>query len=131
MDYPIVVTLSGPDSTRAKAELALETAHLPVIPADHYSVGRKSYDPKHWGHLAQLPSGQEPDEQHSFIAVLAESEASFHTSYRVVEQFGWVLRVHYELPQEPQPDPIVATLAEMRQKIAELEQRVGGGVVSL
>lgn len=117
MEYPVVVVLSGPESARAKAEIALEKARLTVIPPNEWPIQRQSYKAEHWPHLTQLPSGQDPDEEHGFVAVLAETEQAFHAAYGVVEKAGWVLRVHYELPSKPEPDPITATLQEMRSLI--------------
>lgn len=124
MEYPVVVTLSGPEKTRAKAELALEKARLTIIPPTEWPIQRQSYQAEHWPQLTQLPSGQPPDEEHGFIAVLAETEAAFHAAYTCVEKAKWVLRVHYELPEKPKPDPTVAlmaTIAEMQAEIAALK----------
>lgn len=124
MDYPIVVTLSGPEKTRAKAELALEKARLTIIPSKEWPVQRESYQAKHWPHLTAHPSGHEPNEEHGFVAVLAETEAAFHAAYGVVAKAKWVLRVHRELGEKPKPSPadgLAATIAQMQAEIAALK----------
>lgn len=124
MKTPIVVVLSGPEKTRAKAELALEKANLTIIPPTEWPVSRKSYAAKDWPHLTARPSGQPPDEEHGFLAVLVETEQAFHAAYGVVAKAKWVLRLHYELPAKPKADPIdalTATIQKMQAEIAELK----------
>lgn len=139
--------LSGPENTRANVEVALEDAHLPIFPPDHYAIGRKSYQAEGWPHLTPYPMVRMPDkddpekasdppvfapapgvdasQQHGFVAVLANDVTALNVAVRVVEPFGWTLRVHHDLPPEPQPDPIVQTFTRMEQRIAELESRLG------
>lgn len=145
MEYPVVVTLSGPESTRAKAEIALEKAHLTIIPPREWPIQRESYRAEHWPHLTPInlvydpikdehvlpdpdihsvPDGYLDDLEHGFLAVLADTEQAFHAAYGVVEHAGWVLRVHYELPAKPEPDPITATLTEMRELIAAQDRKI-------
>jgi hypothetical protein len=124
MNTPIVVCLSGPEKTRAKAELALEKANLTIIPSKEWPISRESYRAEHWPHLTQLPSGQPPDDDHGFLAVLAETEAAFHAAYGVVAKAKWVLRQHYECPPAPKRNPLEVTLEEMAAKIAALEARI-------
>ena len=117
---PLVVTLSGPENTRAKTEVALEDAGLTIFPPDHYAVGRTSYDSDDWGHLPPLPSGDTPKQKHGFIAVLARDAEDLNRAVRVVEPHKWVLRLHYHL-LEPVPDPVSSVM----QRLAVLEARVG------
>lgn len=121
MEYPVVVILSGPEKTRAKAELALEKAHLTIIPPTEWPINRRSYKAEHWPHLTQLPSGQPPDDDHGFVGVLAETEAAFHAAYGCVDKAKWVLRIHYELPEKPKPDPSLALAATIQQMQARIE----------
>jgi hypothetical protein len=122
MSFPYVVILSGPEKTRAKAELALEKAHLTIIPPKEWPICRESYQAKHWPHLTQLPSGQPPDDDHGFLGVLAETEAAFHASYGVVAKAKWVLRVHRELGEKPKPVlDFAATLQQLQDRIDALE----------
>lgn len=111
-----VVVLSGPEKTRAKVELALEDAHLPIFPSDHHAVGRQSYKAEHWS----LPA----PEGHGYVAVLANEAEELNRAVSVVEKHDWVLRVHYHVPPAPKPDPLAATIADMQRKIAELEGRL-------
>ena len=120
MQLPIVAILSGPEKTRAKAELALEKARLTIIPPKEWPICRRSYKAEHWPHLTALPSGQEPDDEHGFLAVLAETEAAFHAAYGCVEKHKWVLRIHYEMPPMPKPDPTVALMATVQEMQAEI-----------
>ena len=137
MEYPIVVTLSGPEKTRAKAELALEKARLTIIPSTEWPIQRPSYQAEHWPHMTAWPVVRLPDKdeyvaaphvdtklEHGFVAVLAETEELFHAAYACVEKHGWVLRTHYELPPKPKPDPtstLMATIADMQAEIAALK----------
>lgn len=107
-----VVAISGPARTRAKAEVALETKRVRVLPEDHHAVmnWRSKFpgDPDEWITV----EAEHPDE------VVAAIEGS---------KCHWRLRVHYEMP--PKPEPVatvpVATLEEMHARIAALEARVG------
>lgn len=139
--------LSGPENTRAKTEVALEDAHLPIFPPDHYAIGRKSYQAEDWEvHLSphqmmRLPDRDDPEKAsdpplfgpapgvdtsvpYGFVAVLASDPTALNVAVRVVEPFGWVLRKHGDLSPEPEPDPIVRRFSVMEQKIAELESRL-------
>lgn len=126
----LVIWLSGPESSRAKTELALEDAGLHIFPPDHYAIGRKSFSAEHCQHLPMVASGPEPDEDHGFVAVLGPDETSSHSmAQRVVEPYGWVLRIHHELPPEPEPNPVLEAVRKMQQRIDELEARLGITVV--
>jgi hypothetical protein len=129
--FPVVAILSGPEKTRAKAELALEKARLTIIPPQEWPIQRESYKAEHWPHLTPWPMSRLPDKdeyvpaphvdtsiEHGFVAVLAETEALFHASYAAVEKHGWVLRVHRELGEKPAPipaDALVATIEGMQR----------------
>ncbi len=135
--FPYVVVLSGPEKTRAKAELALEKARLTIIPPGEWPINRQSYKAEHWPHLTPYPMVRLPDKdeyvpaphvdttiEHGFIAVLAETEELFHAAYGVVEKAGWVLRLHRELGEKPKPSPadgLAATIAQMQAEIAALK----------
>ena len=143
MNYPVVCVLSGPEKTRAKAELALEKARLTIIPPTEWPISRRSYQAEDWPSISPYPLVRLPekkgkperneyapapfvntDDQWGHVAVLAETEALFHASYACVEKAGWVLRQHYELPPMPEPDPMVklaATIQEMKAEIAALK----------
>jgi hypothetical protein len=135
--FPAVVVLSGPEKTRAKAELALEKARLTIIPPKEWPIQRESYAAEHWPHLTPYPMVRLPDKdeyvpaphvdtklEHGFVAVLAETEELFHAAYAAVEKHKWTLRTHYELPAMPPPDPmtkLMATMQEMQAEIAALK----------
>jgi hypothetical protein len=136
MQYPIVVILSGPEKTRAKAELALERARLTIIPSTEWPINRRSYRAEDWQHLTPWPMVRLPDKdeyvpahvdtkiEHGFVAVLAETEELFHAAYTVVEKTKWVLRQHHELPAKPKPGPaedLAATIEQMYARIEALE----------
>ena len=145
MQLPIVAILSGPEKTRAKAELALEKARLTIIPSKEWPILRESYAAEHWPHLTPYPMVRLPekkgkperneyapapfvntDDEWGHVAVLAETEQLFHAAYACVEKAGWVLRQHYELPPMPPPDPmtkLMATMQEMQAEIAALKAR--------
>lgn len=106
-----IVCLSGPERTRAQAEVALEDAGIPHLPSDHYAT-------MNWASkLPALASGNEPEEPHGFITVAAED---INRPVERVAEAGWVLRVHYHMPPEPAPDPMDALLA----RLAALEAKV-------
>lgn len=109
-----VVCLSGPERTRAVAEVGLEDARIPQLPSDHHA---RSFVRG----LSPLASGQEPAEPQSFLTVAAENVDAAVSAVERAQ--GWVLRMHFNMPAAPKPDPIMATLAEMRDKIAQLEAR--------
>lgn len=114
----VVAVLSGPERTRAKAEVALEDAHIPLLPADHHA--HMSTDRT----LSPLASGEEPSEEHSFLTVATRN---VDAAVRAVEPAEWVLRVHRELGDPPQPSPeqiLTATIDEMRAEIEALKARV-------
>ena len=146
MEYPVVVVLSGPEKTRAKAELALEKARLTIIPPKEWPIQRESYAAEHWPHISPYPMVRLPDkdeyvpapfvntdDEWGHIAVLAETEALFHVAYQCVEKHKWVLRQHYELPEKPKPHPMVelfdnltARLDRQERMIADLIRANGG-----
>jgi len=126
MNYPIVVILSGFEKTRAKAELALEKAHLTLIPSKEWPICRESYQAEHWPHLTALPSGQPAGDAHGFLGVLAETEAAFHAAYGVVAKAKWMLRVHYELPEQPKPDPAFAFERMLQDLQAQIDALKAG-----
>lgn len=105
-----VVAISGPARTRAKAEVALETKRLRVLPDEHHAV-------MNW--RAKFPS--DTDE---WITVEADHPDEVVAA---VEGAKWRLRVHYEMPPKPKPVATVpvATLEDMHARIAALEARVG------
>lgn len=111
-----VVCLSGPERTRAQAEVAIEAAHIPFLPSDHH--GMMGWNSK----LASHASGQEPEEPHGFITVVAEN---VNAPVAAVEDAGWVLRVHYPMPAEPKKDPLTKLLEDMQARISELEAKAG------
>lgn len=120
----LVAWFSGPERTRANTEVALEDAKLPIFPPDHYAVGRKSYSAEDCKHLTTLPSGKEPSEEHGFVAILAQNIGDVNRAAGAAEPHGWVLRMHYDLPPEPKPDPIIQAFNRMEQRIAELEHMI-------
>lgn len=105
----LTIALSGPASTRAQAEVALEDARIPIYPTDHWA-------PMHW------PT-KFPGETDEWITV--EHDDVDHIA-RTVEPAGWRLRLHYETPPKPEPSPeqkLAATIAEMRAEIDALKAR--------
>ncbi len=110
-----VVVLSGPASNRAKAEVALEQAGIPLLPADHYA--QMDWERK----LTPLASGEKPKTAQAFITV---AHPDINAPVAAVEKHGYVLRVHHEMAPEPQPSVeqvLTATLAEMRAEIDALK----------
>lgn len=101
------IALSGPKRSRAKAELLLEEARIPTYPTRHHAV-------RDWARIF-------PEDKEVFLAV--EHDDVDHVA-KVVGPAKFRLRMHYPTPPEPQPDPmadLVATVEEMRARIAELE----------
>ena len=105
-----VVAISGPARTRAKAEVALETARLRVLPDDHHAM-------MNW-------RSKFPEDADEWITVEADHPDEV---VQAVEPAKWRLRVHYETPPKPERLATVplATLEEMHARIAALEARVG------
>ena len=105
-----VVALSGPESSRAQAEVALESAGIPLLPSDHHAM-------MNW-------RSKFPDDTDAWLTCVADD---VNAPTRAVESAGWRLRVHYPMPDKPKPDPmtvLAATVEEMRAEIATLKARV-------
>jgi hypothetical protein len=79
-----VVALSGPPDTRAQAEVALESAGVPLLPKDHHAGAdwRRKF----------------PDDDCAWLTCIHDD---VNVPTRAVEAAGWVLRVHYPMPDEP------------------------------
>lgn len=108
MSYTIAI--SGPARTRAKAEVALETKRIRVLPDNHHAV-------MNW-------RSKFPDDTDEWITVEADHPDEVVTA---VESANWRLRVHYLTPEPPAPsqtDVLTATLAEMQAEIAALKAKV-------
>lgn len=106
-----VVALGGPSETRAQAEVALESAGIPQLPSDHHA--RENWASKF------------PEDQHEFITCVCDD---INQPTQAVEPAGWVLRVHYPMPDEPKPSVeqvLTANIEEMRAEIAALKAKVG------
>lgn len=111
----MTIVLSGPKTVEQQARTALASAGYTVHPAgrDHG--------------LPATPTGKKIRQAASFLTVdgddidhIAESVASL----------GYVLRMHHDTPETPEPsaeDRIAATLADMRREIAELKAQVSKG----
>ncbi len=125
MHYTIV--LSGPARTLADAEVALDLANVPVLPADHHA---------HMGLANTLPplaSGKKPRAKHAFLTV---QHADINVPTDLVEPHGWVLRAYYPTPEPlttmSDPDEnrtvkdLAATVAEMQREIAALKRQKAG-----
>lgn len=125
-DVPYVVCLSGPERTRARAEVALENAGVPFLPDSHHA--RMDWNSK----LTPLASGEEPDEPHGFTTVVT---TNVDEPVAATEDAGWVLRVHYHMPPMPPPSP-ADFFAEVERRLTTLEaflpasrRPIGGGAV--
>lgn len=105
------ICLSGPESSRAQAELALEDARVPIYPDAHHAVMA-------WERMF-------PEDSDAFVAV---QHADIDHVARIVQAAGWGLRMHYPTPPEPEPSPLerlAATVDELRVALAELNARGG------
>lgn len=101
------ITISGPRDDLARVELALEDAGVPILPEDHHEHS--------WGAKVPVEDGE---------MVLTVDHPSVADVARLAESVGWRLRTHHPALGAPQPDPLAATLADMRREIAELKARV-------
>lgn len=78
-----ICALSGPEKSRAKAEIALEDAGLPLLPDGHHAL-------MDW-------RSKFPDDKDAWLTVIAEHPDE---AMRAVEKVkGWRLRMHYETPE--------------------------------
>ena len=105
------IALSGPERTRAQAEVALELARIPILPDDHHA-------PMPW-------ASKFPEDDDAWLTVEHED---VDVAARVVESAGWRLRVHYPAPEKPKPTQeqiMAATIADMQAEIAALKAAVG------
>lgn len=112
---PLTCCLSGPERTRAQAELALETARIPIVPDGHYSL-------MGWETKLQL------DDKHALLNIQVRDAEQLNQAVTVVEKAKWVLRVHHDTLPEPEPtaeQTLAATVEEMRAEIAALKAKVG------
>lgn len=119
----LTIALSGPADTRAQAEVALEDARIPVYPTSGpCPCGCPAVGPlgQPAGHHAVMDWRTKfPDEDCAWLTV--EHKDVNHVVSVVEKAEGWRLRMHYETPAPPAPDPLTATLAEMRAEIDALK----------
>ena len=129
------IALSGPAKTLAKAEVALETARIPVLPVGGPCPcgghdGKGCHHVNHLGgpagHHALMDWGSKfPGDTDAWLTV--EHDDIDEAVAAVAKAKGWRLRVHYPTPDAPKQtgeQVLTATLAEMRAEIAELKAKV-------
>lgn len=101
------IALSGPERTRAKAEVALEQARIPILPSDHHA-------------LMDWPA-KFPDEKDVWLTV---EHSDVDAVVRAVDGAkGWRLRVHFETPPEPEQTELQTILHDIGRRLAALEGR--------
>jgi hypothetical protein len=121
------IVLSGPARTLHDAEVALDLADVPILPAEHHT---------HMGSTASLPalaSGEDPDERQATLTV---QHADINVPADAVAEHKWVLRLHYATPEplalapasaaDPTVTELVATVADMRREIEALKRQKAG-----
>lgn len=102
----LTIVVSGPKSSEPQVRTALASQGFEVQP----TVDDHGFPPE----AGQLVA---------FVTVLAD-EDHLDAVAACAQTLGYRLRLHHETPPEPEPDPIAATLADMRREIDELKARV-------
>lgn len=104
------IALSGPERSRTQAEVALELAHITVLPSDAAMDWHAKF----------------PEDKDSWLTV---EHDDVDAVVEAVASAKWRLRVHY--PTLPKPSPVsgqelAATIADMQAEIAALKERLSG-----
>lgn len=114
------IVLSGPKTRLTHARAALQGAGFRIHDTDH------DHGLPEW-HETEIvdgtPVATDAPEPQTFLTLDGDD---IDLAQRVSEPLGWRLRAHHDTPEETPPSGIAATLEDMRQRITELEAKVGG-----